>query len=197
MRIGILGGTFDPIHNAHLFIAEDARTRLQLDHVYVIPNGTPPHKQRCPITSAGHRLRMAELAVGRDAHLTVDPIEAERSGPSFTVDTLRAYRKRCPATEIVFLTGADAVAEIGTWREPDEVLRLCRMVAVSRPGFDMERMLRLAPHELMRDIETLEVAEIGISSTLIRARVSQGLPIRGLTPDPVIRYIELHGLYRD
>jgi nicotinate-nucleotide adenylyltransferase len=196
MRIGVLGGTFDPIHNAHLFVAEDARVRLGLDTVLVVPNGVPPHKKEYAVTAAEHRLRMVELAVNGSAHLRAEPMEVQREGPSYTADTLRALRDEHPGDEIVFITGADAVAEIGTWHEPEQVVRLCRLVAVSRPGLGLDHMKDLVPAGLLPFIEVHTAPEIGISATMIRQRVRDGLPIRYLTPDPVVRYINEHDLYR-
>jgi len=196
MRIGVLGGTFDPIHNAHLFVAEDARVRLGLDTVLVVPNGIPPHKKEYTVTPAEHRLRMVELAVRGTAHLRAEPMEVYREGPSYTADTLRALRDEHPGGEIVFITGADAVAEIGTWHEPEQVVRLCRLVAVSRPGMGLNDLKDRVPPELFPFIEVHTAPEIGISATMIRERVREGLPVCYLTPDAVVRYIEEHKLYR-
>lgn len=196
MHIGILGGTFDPIHNAHLFIALDAAARLGLDRVLIIPNGLPPHKADYPVSEARHRLRMVELATADSELLVPEPMEVERPGPSFTVITLRELHARWPSTRFTFLAGADAVAEIGTWREPEAVVQLCQVTAVSRPGFTPERLHELVPAALRDRISFLQTEEIGISSTLIRQRVRARLPIRYLAPDPVVRYIEEHGLYR-
>jgi len=196
MRIGVLGGTFDPIHNAHLFVAEDARVRLGLDTVLVVPNGVPPHKKEYTVTPAEDRLRMVELAVKGRAHLRAEPMEVYREGPSYTADTLRALRDEHPGGEIVFITGADAVAEIGTWHEPEQVVRLCRLVAVSRPGMGLNDLKDRVPPELFPFIEVHTAPEIGISATMIRERVREGLPVCYLTPDAVVRYIEEHKLYR-
>lgn len=196
MRIGVLGGTFDPIHNAHLFIALDAGANLGLDRVLVMPNAIPPHKTQVSVTDAIHRLRMVELAVAGCPGLDAESMEVVRGGPSYTVTTLRLLHQRHPGAELVFLTGADAVAEIGTWREPDEVVRLCRLVAVSRPGMGLEHLRERVRPNLFRHIEVHTVPEIGISSTMIRERVRAGLPIRFLTPDAVVQYIEENGLYR-
>lgn len=196
MRIGVLGGTFDPIHNAHLFVAEDAYAQFRLDQVLIVPNAVPPHWKPYSVTPSEHRLRMAQLAVGTSVRMKVDPIEVERGGPSYTVITLRELHERYPGAEILFLTGADAVAEIGTWREPEEVVRLCRLIAVSRPGSDLDALRDRIPEHLRPFIETHAAPELGISSTLIRARVRQGLPVHYLTPEAVVAYIEETGLYR-
>jgi nicotinate-nucleotide adenylyltransferase len=196
MRIGLLGGTFDPIHHGHLFIAEDARLRLNLDRVLIVPNGIPPHKKPYDVAPAEHRMRMARLALCDSTVLEADDTEVSAPGPSYTVQTLRAMRERYQNDEIVFITGVDAVAEIGSWREPDEVVRLSSVVAVSRPGYEFAALEAAVPARLLAHIRTLETPEIGISSTAIRERVAHGLPIRYLTPDPVVAYIARTGLYR-
>ncbi len=196
MRIGILGGTFDPIHNAHLFVGEDVGARMALDCVLVMPNGSPPHKKAYEVTAPEHRLRMVELAVAGSSLLAADDFEVRAPRPSYTVNTLREVRTRYPGAEIVFITGVDAVAEIGSWREPEEVVRLCRMVAVSRPGYAMSDLETAVPRHLLDRIEMLQTPEIAISSTEIRLRVARGLPIRYLTPDAVVAYIRENGLYR-
>ncbi|MBM3493360.1 MAG: nicotinate-nucleotide adenylyltransferase [Armatimonadetes bacterium] len=197
MRIGLLGGTFDPIHYAHLFIAEDARSRLELDRVLIVPGGVPPHKKPYAASPPEQRLRMVELALADSEHLDADDTEVRASGLSYTVETLRAMGRRFPDHEIVFITGVDAVAEIGTWHEPDEVVRLCRMVAVSRPGRTFADLEDAVPARLLSRIELMVTPEIGISSTSIRSRVARGLPIRYLTPNHVVDYIAAHRLYRD
>lgn len=196
MRIGILGGTFDPIHHGHLFIAEDARARLGLERVLIMPNGTPPHKKPYAVSAATHRLRMVELAVHGSDALVADDTEVRMSGPSYTVQTLRSLHTSMPGTEFWFITGLDAVAEIGTWREPEEVVRLSHIVAVSRPGHSAAGFEAAVPASLRRHVELLRTPEIGISSTDIRARVAAGLPIRYLTPDAVVAYIRANALYR-
>ena len=196
MRLGVLGGTFDPIHNAHLFISMDAAASFGLEKVLIIPNAVPPHKPGQPVTEPHHRLQMVELAVHGNRLLEADPLEVKRGGISYTVETLRELRRRYPDSEILFLTGADAVAEIGTWREPKTVVRLCRLVAVSRPGLGLAELRARVPAELFPFIELHQVPPMGISSTMIRERVQRGLPIRYLTPDAVVDYIEEHRLYR-
>jgi len=195
-RVGVLGGTFDPIHNVHLFVAEDARVRLGLDRVLVVPNALPPHKKPYAVSPAHHRLKMVELALSDAGPLEPSDLEVARGGRSYTIDTIRLLRERLPGADLVFITGADAIAEIGTWREPAEVARLCRLVAVSRPGVRLSDLQRLVPSSILPHIEMHHVPEIGLSSTMIRERVAAGLPIRGLTPEPVVRYIADNDLYR-
>lgn len=193
MRLGIMGGTFDPIHYAHLFIAEEARTRLELDRVLFVPNGMPPHKKDYEITPAGHRLAMVELATRDNPSFAASRSEIDRPGPSYTVDTLKQIHAEQPGAELFFITGMDAVAEILTWRSSDEVLSLARILAVNRPGFAADKSL---PNLENGRVELLDAPHLGISSTLIRERVAQSVPIRYLAPEPVVAYIEEHGLYR-
>ena len=195
MRVGILGGTFDPIHNAHLFVAEDVAARLSIDRILLMPNGEPPHKNAYEVTAAEHRLKMVELAVVGSERLIADDFEVRAPWPSYTVNTLREMSSRYPEAEIVFITGIDAVADIASWRDPEGVLRLCRMVAVSRPGYAVSDLERAVPPHLLDKIEILHTPEIAISSTQIRQRVAMGLPIRYLTPEAVVAYIREHRLY--
>lgn len=195
-RIGILGGTFDPIHYAHLFIAEEARVRIGLDQVLFIPNGQPPHKKPYEVTAAVHRLEMTRLAIQGNPAFECSSIEAEREGPSYSVDTLERLHTDHPGAEIYFITGFDAVAELSTWMRHEEVVRLCRFVAVARPGTGAAELERRLPASYLKRIEILESTDLGISSTEIREQVRAGRPIRYLTPDSVVEYIARHGLYK-
>jgi len=196
MRLGILGGTFDPIHYAHLFLAEDARVRYDLDEVLFIPNGQPAHKLPRAVADAEHRCRMVELATEPNMAFRASRIEVEREGPSYSVDTLRAFRRDYPSAELFFITGVDAVAEIGTWREAKEVARLTTFLAAPREGAPFESLADALDPDLGARVLPLSTPRVDISSTLLRERVRSGLPIRYLTPDPVVAYIEAHGLYR-
>lgn len=196
MRIGVLGGTFDPIHYGHLFIAEHARAVLALDRVVFVPNGSPPHKLPYAVSDSRHRVAMVRLAVDGNATFEVDDEEVRRDGPSYTVDTLSTLREANPGAEIVFLAGIDAVAEIGAWHEPDKVVRLCQVVAVSRPGFRFEQLEATVKPDLLERVADLSGPHIAISATEIRSRVRARLPIRYLTPDSVVDYILEAGLYR-
>ena len=133
MKLGILGGTFDPIHLAHLRIAEEVRLALELDRVFFVPASNPPHRPG-PVAAAADRLEMVRIATASNPAFEVSDLELRREGRSYTVDTLRAVSARHPGSELWFIIGSDAVAEIDSWREPDEVLRLARFAIVSRPG---------------------------------------------------------------
>jgi len=196
VNLGILGGTFDPIHNAHLFIAEEARVRYELDRVLFIPNAVPPHKHSYAVSPTADRCRMVELAVESNPAFECSTLEIDREGPSYTVDTLRAIKASCPEAELYFITGIDTVIEIPTWFQPDEVIRLTHLIAAERPGYE-GRLREQSVHEpLIQKVLPLSTTHLDISSTEIRRRVQQGLPIRYLTPDSVADYIHEHNLYR-
>ncbi|RPF47129.1 nicotinate-nucleotide adenylyltransferase [Thermodesulfitimonas autotrophica] len=199
VRIGLMGGTFDPIHYGHLVAAEDARYELGLEKVVFIPAGQPPHKPKELVSEAAHRVAMVRLAIATNPCFELSTVEVERPGPSYTVDTVAAFRKQYPAGEFYFITGADAVAEILSWHRAEELLTLCRVVAVTRPGYVLDNLReRLAGLDayLWRKIRVLPVPGVAISSTAIRERVREGRPIRYLLPDQVEAYIKEQGLYR-
>lgn len=191
-----MGGTFDPIHHGHLFAAEEARARFRLDPVIFIPCGQPPHKADQEISPAECRYIMCALATASNPHFEVSRLEIDRPGPSYTIETLRHYRQRLgPEAELFFVTGADAILEILTWREPDAVLREARCIAVNRPGSDLSHLSNAIGEHRAARIEVLDLPAIEISSTGIRDRARKGLPIRYLTPDVVVDYITKEGLY--
>lgn len=184
MRIGILGGSFDPIHHGHLILARAAKEELGLDRVLFIPANVSPHKTESKPATAENRLKMVELAIRSEASFEVSDIELKRPAPSYTVDTLRELKKLHPRDELVLLIGADNVTKFDTWREPDEIRRLAQLAVLDRAGGS-------APHAwpVVRRL-------IDISSTEIRNRTGGGRSIRYLTPDSVCDYISAHGLYR-
>lgn len=189
MRIGILGGTFDPPHNGHLLAASDAFEALHLDRVVFVPAAGQPLKSAI-VASPEDRLAMVERLVGDDPRFSVDPIEIERGGLSFTIDTLRALRERWrsdKALALVLLLGADAAATLPQWREPAAVASLAEVVVLQRSAG------AVSPPSVGRSIDTRRV---DISSTEIRARVAAGQSIRGFVPEPVAAYIEGRRLYR-
>jgi nicotinate-nucleotide adenylyltransferase len=196
-RIGIIGGTFDPIHNAHLVIAQEAAWAQRLDSVIFIPAHQPPHKQREPVSAAEHRLTMTRLAVADNSRFTVSTIEMEREGPSFTVDTLRTLQ--APDLELCFIVGMDSLVDLPTWHDPEGILRLAQVVAVYRGGWDRVDLAQLEARlpAARGRVVIVPIPALDISSTDIRQRVTRGQPIRYLTPDPVVTYIEGHRLYRD
>lgn len=190
MRIGVLGGTFDPPHHGHLVIAADVHDALGLDRVLLVPSAVPPHKRHTVQASAELRLEMLHAAVRGDPRFEVDDLELRRPGPSYTVDTLRALRERFPGAELFFLIGADNVRELSSWREPEEIVRLARIVAVPRgcESIDAE-----APFPFL----TVPVIRTEVSATEVRRRVAAGLSIRYLVPDAVREIVARERLYRE
>ena len=195
MRLGIMGGTFDPIHYGHLFIAEEARVRFHLDRVLFIPNGSPPHKPDRAITPAAHRFAMARIATQSNAAFECSAVELDRSGPSYTVDTLGLLGEEYPVADLFTITGVDAIAEILTWNRHAEVIQKTQFIAATRPGFDFEILKKRLPKSYLDKIAAVDSTALGISSTDLRARVQQGRPIRYLTPDGVADYIAQYRLY--
>ena len=191
-----MGGTIDPVHHAHLFIAEVARATAMLDRVIWIPAGDPPHKDR-RVSPQEHRYAMVLLATASNPCFEVSRLELERQGPSYTLYTLRHFQEQYPGSELFFITGADTVLELLTWHRHEEVIRACRFLAVPRPGYDLDALDRVLPPEYVQRIELLPAPGVEISSTEIRARVQAGQPVRYLLPEPVEAYLLKHGLYRE
>lgn len=199
MIIGILGGTFDPVHLGHLLIAEESRIRLQLDQVLFVPAGRPWLKEGQPLTEAHHRVRMVELAIASSPHFQVRRNEVDRPGLSYTVDTLEELGSELPAeTELYFILGLDAFESFHRWKEPERILELCRLVVVSRPGYgDKERDELLARYRSHGDrICLLPVHSVDFSATEIRRRAARGISFKYQVPEEVEAYILERGLYR-
>jgi len=193
-----MGGTFDPIHHGHLFAAEEVAAQFDLPQVIFMPCRRPPHKDPATVSPAADRYRMAELAVASNPRFTVSRLELERAGPSYTIETLRELRRRMgPELEIFFITGADAVLEIMSWREAEAVLDECRLVAVHRPGYDLGKLGRVLGPERAAKVAPLPIKTLDISSTELRGRAARGQSLRYLTPDAVREYVEESGLYRE
>lgn len=199
-KIGIMGGTFDPIHFGHLFIAECARYRFNLDKILFIPTGMPVHKRRKDIIDPVHRLAMTRLAVGTNPNFEVSTIETDRTGPTYAIDTLRLLhsREKC-SQEYFFITGADAILDILTWKDVNEIFELCQFIAVTRPGIsfdDMNRVKQGLTDNQLKRIHIYETAGILVSSTDIRRRAENGEPIKYLVPEQVEEYILENNFYR-
>jgi len=192
MKLGIFGGTFDPIHHGHLIVAEYVRERVGLDRIAFIPTMISPHKTDAVVTSAAHRLAMLREAVKPDPFFQVLDIEVERGGVSYTVDTLRLLEREHPSDEFFLLIGADNLREFRLWKEPAEIAERATLVVMNRPGFAPGP----AGPPLPRNILECQVPSIDISATEIRQRVRNGLPISYLVPPSVSRYISRHRLYR-
>lgn len=191
-----MGGTFDPIHYGHLVTAEEVRMRFGLEEVIFVPCGIPPHPKPYRVTAAEHRYLMVVLATAANPFFRASRLEIDRSGPSYTVDTLTAVKQEFGAeSQLAFITGADAILEILSWREPDRLLALARFVAATRPGFNLEELRGKLTDEQLAAIDFVQVPGIEISSTEIRERVASGRPIRYLTPPATEAYIQKYGLY--
>lgn len=197
-RLGIMGGTFDPIHIGHLACAEQALETYGLDAVVFVPAGVPVFKKHQRVTDAADRLAMVRLAVAGNQAFDASSIEIDRGGDTYTVDTLRALRAHYPDNvELFFITGADAVRSIVAWKDSAQVARLVRFIAATRPGYDLAEVRReLESASEGFSIDFFEVTSLAVSSSDLRARVAAGKSIRYLTMDAVRRYIEDRGLYR-
>jgi nicotinate-nucleotide adenylyltransferase len=188
-RIGVLGGSFDPIHNGHLVAAAEVAEKLQLNKVLFVPAGQ--QWQKSSQTSAADRLEMVRLAIDSNPVFAVSTVDVERSGPTYTVDTLRDLQVLNPDAELVFIGGADAISGLDTWQSAEQLGELAHFVAVTRPGFEFR-----LPQAANGNIETLEIPALDISSTEVRKRIADGLSLEGLVPDAVYSYIQAHNLYR-
>jgi nicotinate-nucleotide adenylyltransferase len=188
-RIGVMGGTFDPIHHGHLVAASEVQQQFDLDEVIFVPTGQPWMKT--DVSDSEHRYLMTVIATAANPRFTVSRVDIDRPGPTYTVDTLRDIRKARPNADLFFITGADAVAQILEWKDVDEVWNLAHFVAVSRPGHALS--ISGLPKA---GVSSLEVPALSISSTDCRSRVGRGFPVWYLVPDGVVQYISKHHLYR-
>jgi nicotinate-nucleotide adenylyltransferase len=198
MRLGLFGGTFDPIHLGHLVLAEQCREACGLDRVWFVVAGAPPHK-RGERTPVAHRLEMARIAVAGHPAFEVSDIEARRPGPHYSVTTLAEVRRERPADELFFLIGADSLVDLPTWREPEAIARAATIVVVNRPGIDVNPVDPAALPDFgpgTFPLRAVAVPPIGIASHDLRRRVAAGRSIRYLVPRGVEAYIEANGLYR-
>jgi nicotinate-nucleotide adenylyltransferase len=198
-RLGILGGTFDPIHHGHLVAAEEARYQLGLDRVLFVPAGTPPHKPASPLSPIHHRLRLVELAIAARPYFALSRVDADRSGPCYTVDTLALLRAEWgPRPAFFFIVGADSLANLLDWYQPQRLLELCELAVVDRPGVEVDLPgLERALPGITAHVHWVQMPGLKISSHDLRARVRAGRPIAYLLPAAVEAYIQEQGLYRD
>ncbi|GIG71574.1 nicotinate-nucleotide adenylyltransferase [Phytomonospora endophytica] len=191
-RVGVMGGTFDPVHNGHLLAAAEVAGKLALDKVLFVPTGQPWQKTDGEVSDAEDRYAMTLLATAGNPAFEVSRVDIDRPGATYTVDTLRDLRAVSPPkTELFFITGADALGGIRTWKGGEELFHLARFVGVSRPGYDLLD-IDVPPGA----VELVEIPQLDISSTDCRRRVAEGRPLWGLVPDDVVRYIARRGLYR-
>lgn len=188
-RIGVMGGTFDPIHNGHLVAASEVQQKFDLDEVIFVPTGEPWMKPK--VTAGEHRYLMTVIATAANPRFTVSRVDIDRVGPTYTADTLLDIHLARPNADLYFITGADAIAQIMEWKDLDKVWPLAHFIAVSRPGHQLT--ISGLPEQ---GVSSLEVPALAISSTDCRNRVSRGFPVWYLVPDGVVQYISKHHLYR-
>jgi nicotinate-nucleotide adenylyltransferase len=192
MKIGVLGGTFNPPHVGHVIVAEQVLEKLGLDKVLFVPAAIPPHKKGLGILDASHRIEMLRCAIRENPHFEISELEIRRGGESYTVDTLRELKAGRPGDTLYLLVGMDLMAEFLSWHEPDQILDLAIVVVLTRPDFDLSKV----DPAVQKKITVCEVPEIAVSSSDIRRRVKEGKSIRSLVPAAVESYIEQHQLYR-
>ena len=188
-RVGVMGGTFDPVHHGHLVAASEVAQWFDLDEVIFVPTGEP--WQKTEVSPGEHRYLMTVIATASNPRFTVSRVDIDRDGPTYTIDTLRDLKAELPDAELFFITGADAIAQILSWRDHDELWDLAHFVAVSRPGHVLNT--DGLPSD---DVSQLEIPALAISSTDCRDRVQRGHPVWYLVPDGVVQYIAKHHLYR-
>jgi nicotinate-nucleotide adenylyltransferase len=199
VRVGLLGGTFNPPHIGHLVCAQEAWSQLGLDRVLLLPVHAPPHKEAVGDPGVEHRVAMCEAAVAGDERLDVSRAEADLPGPSFTVDTLNRLHEARPEDQLTFIVGGDMAASLPEWREPRAILELCSIGAAARDGVGREQVIERLDRDLpgaADRISFFDMPRIDVSSTLVRRHVAAGRPVRYLVPDGVAAYIEREGLYR-
>jgi nicotinate-nucleotide adenylyltransferase len=189
-RLGVMGGTFDPIHNGHLVAASEVASALNLDQVVFVPTGDPWQKDQ--VTGGEHRYLMTVIATAANPRFLVSRVDIDRNKPTYTVDTLTDLKEQHPDAELFFITGSDAIKQILAWKEVERLWELAHFVAVSRPGHKLE-----IPEVPKGTVTSVEVPALAISSTDCRERVARGEPIWYLVPDGVVQYIGKHGLYRE
>ena len=188
-----MGGTFDPIHHGHLVAASEVQAWFDLDEVVFVPTGEPWQKSDRLVSPAEHRYLMTVVATASNPRFKVSRVDIDRGGPTYTIDTLRDLTARHPDTDLYFITGADALAEIFTWRDADELFELARFVGCTRPGYEMNlNTLGEIPSDR---VTILEIPALAISSTECRERRQKGEPVWYLVPDGVVQYIAKHDLY--
>lgn len=195
--IGIMGGTFDPIHIGHLITAACAADQLNLEQVIFVPAAIPPHKRHRMLTSEAERLAMTRLAVQDHPHFSVSDLEIQRGGISYTVETLRWFREAYPEHRLYFIIGGDTVPDIVSWKSPEELMKLAYFVVGGRPGYTYEGMNQTFYQRYIERIVFLEMPGVGISSTEIRQRVRKGKTIQYQLPPAVEAFIHEHHLYRE
>ncbi len=198
VRLGVMGGTFDPIHNGHLFIAEAARVQVQLNRVLWLPNRQPAHREgKIANAEAETRAKLVELAIADHRDFQLSRVELDRAGPSYAIETLAQLKLEYSDSEIYWILGADAIGDLPTWHRADELMATCRFIAFNRPGFDLQTAKNQLSSQQQARVTWLQVPGIDIASRQLRERVQRNLPIRYLLPEPVRQEIERQNLYRN
>ena len=193
MRIGVMGGTFNPIHYGHLVSASEVCSKFKLDKVIFIPSALNPLKNASNLADAHHRLKMIKLAIAGNPLFEASDIEIKRGGASYTIDTIKAFVKKYGKdTNIYFIIGIDAFLEINSWASPDALLKMCKFIVTTRPGYDIKK----SKHVFNKHTEIMKITYLEISSSDIRKRIKSGSPIKYLLPEKVENYIYKHRLYR-
>lgn len=190
-RLGVMGGTFDPIHHGHLVAASEVAALLELDEVVFVPTGSPWQKAQQRVTDPEHRYLMTVIATASNPRFSVSRVDIDRQGPTYTIDTLTDLASQRPEAELFFITGADAMSHIMTWKDADRMWDLATFVAVTRPGHEL-----MVPEQAADRVQVLEIPAMAISSTAVRQRAAAGLPVWYLVPDGVVQYIQKYDLYR-
>jgi nicotinate-nucleotide adenylyltransferase len=190
-RVGIMGGTFDPIHHGHLVAASEVAQLFGLDEVVFVPTGEPWQKTERRVSTAEHRYLMTVIATASNPRFWVSRVDIDRPGPTYTVDTITDIAGQRPGAELFFITGADALAQILSWKDGEKALRMARFIGVTRPGYELSDA-----HLPVDSVTLIDVPAMAISSSDCRARVEQGRQVWYLVPDGVVQYIAKHGLYR-
>lgn len=198
MRIGIFGGTFDPVHNAHLLMAEQCREQANLDEVWFIPAGVPPHKQSKGISSGKERREMLDFAIAGHPAFVIKDLELHREGPSYTVETLHQLKESHPEEEFFLIVGADSVRDLHTWREPEAILKCATLIGVNRPNISLPDLTELTQkfgESVLEKITWVTMPGMDLSSTDIRKRIQENKSVRYMTPRAVEVYIHNNRLY--
>lgn len=197
LHVGILGGSFDPVHIGHLILAEEAREQLDLALIYFVPAGDPPHKRDRRLAPVEERLRMVELAVADNASFRLSRVDADRPGPHYTIDMVQIIQNQLPpGSELYFLMGFDSLADLPKWHQPAQLIAACHLVALTRPDIELDwEQLEAALPGIRDRVTLLDMPELEIASHQLRERVRQGRSLRYLVPDAVREYIRAQGLY--
>jgi nicotinate-nucleotide adenylyltransferase len=190
-RVGIMGGTFDPIHHGHLVAASEVESLFSLDEVIFVPTGEPWQKSERRVSPAEHRYLMTVIATASNPRFWVSRVDIDRAGPTYTIDTIRDIAEQRPEAELFFITGADALGQILSWKDAADALNLARFIGVTRPGYELSDA-----HLPTDSVTLLDVPAMAISSSDCRLRVAAGRPVWYLVPDGVVQYINKHELYK-